>query len=42
MQPMFANFALASFMVGLTVCIHFVGLLVDLDDAQERTSSSSA
>jgi hypothetical protein len=24
---MFANFALASFMVGLTVCIHFVGLL---------------
>jgi len=27
MQPMFANFVLASFMVGLTVCIHFVGLL---------------
>jgi hypothetical protein len=28
MQPMFANFALASLMVGLTVCIHFGGLLV--------------
>jgi voltage-gated potassium channel Kch len=27
MQPMFANFALASLMVGLTVCIHFGGLL---------------
>ena len=27
MQPMIANFALASFMVGLTVCIHFSGLL---------------
>lgn len=27
MQPMIANFVLASFMVGLTVCIHFGGLL---------------
>ncbi len=27
MQPMIANFALASFMVGLTVMIHFGGLL---------------
>ena len=27
MQPTFANFALASLMVVLTVCIHFVGLL---------------
>src|SRR5262249_43926550 len=27
MQPMFANFALASFLVGLTVIIHFGGLL---------------
>jgi len=27
MQPMFANFGVASFMVGLTVCIHFGGLL---------------
>ena len=27
MQPMFANFALASLMVVFTVCIHFVGLL---------------
>ena len=28
MQLMIANFALASFMVGLTVTIHFGGLLV--------------
>jgi hypothetical protein len=28
MQPMIANFVLASFMVGLTVMIHFGGLLV--------------
>jgi len=27
MQPMFANFVVASFMVGLTIRIHFVGLL---------------
>jgi Ion channel len=27
MQPMIGNFALASFMVGLTVTIHFAGLL---------------
>jgi hypothetical protein len=38
MQPMFANFVLASFMVGLTVSIHFVGLLA-LAAAPARTSS---